>query len=429
MTRTKDTTVVSVLHPVCCGLDIHKQFVTACLMTIDSMGKETSLLESFGTFTDDLVRLREWLLEHECPIVALESTGVYWRPVHNLLEGYLNVVLVNARHIKNLPGRKTDMSDCQWIATLLRVGFLKASFIPPKAVRQWRELTRYRRSLVEALGDAKRQAHKLLESSNIKIDSVVSDLFGKTGRNLMDLLLKDHGELTLQAVHTCLRGRLKPKATELFRAVQGFFDDHHRWMLRQMLESVDQQEANLAKVESRLRNLLQPHDELIDRITQIPGIGATSAYAILSETGSTLESFPNAGALCSWAGVCPANNESAGKRRSTRSPVRRSHLRTHLVEAAWGAVKTKSSYLRSKYFSLKSRLGPKKAIMAIAHRILKALYYIIKQGDSFRDLGENYLIELRRRSITSYLSRQAKKLGMVMVSESTWNQMIDRSPA
>ena len=429
MTRTKDTTVVSVLHPVCCGLDIHKQFVTACLMTIDSMGKETSLLESFGTFTDDLVRLREWLLEHECPIVALESTGVYWRPVHNLLEGCLAVVLVNARHIKNLPGRKTDMSDCHWIATLLRVGFLKASFIPPKAVRQWRELTRYRRSLVEALGDAKRQAHKLLESSNIKIDSVVSDLFGKTGRNLMDLLLKDHAELTLEAVHTCLRGRLKPKATELFRAVQGFFDDHHRWMLRQMLESVDQQEANLAKVESRLRNLLQPNDELIDRITQIPGIGATSAYAILSETGTTLESFPNAGALCSWAGVCPANNESAGKRRSTRSPVRRSYLRTHLVEAAWGAVKTKSSYLRSKYFSLKSRLGPKKAIMAIAHRILKALYYIIKQGDSFRDLGENYLIELRRRSITSYLVRQAKKLGMVMVSESTWNQMIDRSPA
>jgi transposase len=429
MTRTKDTTVVSVLHPVCCGLDIHKQFVTACLMTVDSMGKETSLLESFGTFTDDLVRLREWLLDHECPIVALESTGVYWRPVHNLLEGCLAVVLVNARHIKNLPGRKTDMSDCQWIATLLRVGFLKASFIPPKAVRQWRELTRYRRSLVEALGDAKRRAHKLLESSNIKIDSVVSDLFGKTGRNLMDLLLKDRSELTLQAVHTCLRGRLKPKATELFRAVQGFFDDHHRWMLRQMLESVDQQEANLAKVESRLRNLLQPHDELINRITQIPGIGNTSAYAILSETGSTLESFPNAGALCSWAGVCPANNESAGKRRSTRSPVRRSHLRTHLVEAAWGAVKTKSSYLRSKYFSLKSRLGPKKAIMAIAHRILKALYYIIKQGDSFRDLGENYLIELRRRSITSYLARQAKKLGMVMVSESTWNQMIDRSPA
>ena len=297
MTRTKDTTVVTVLHPICCGLDIHKQFVTACLMTMDSMGKERSVLESFGTFTDDLVRLREWLLEHECPVVALESTGVYWRPVHNILEGYLTVVLVNARHIKNLPGRKTDMSDCQWIATLLRVGFVKASFIPPKTVRHWRELTRYRRSLVEALGDVKRQVHKLLESSNIKIDSVVSVLFGKTGRNLMDLLAKDQAELTLQAVHTCLKGRLKTKATELFRAVQGFFEDHHRWMLREMLERIDQQEANLARVESRLRDLLQPHDELIERITQIPGIGATSAYAILSETGTTLESFPNAASL------------------------------------------------------------------------------------------------------------------------------------
>ena len=429
MTRTKDTTVVTVLHPICCGLDIHKQFVTACLMTMDSMGKERSVLESFGTFTDDLVRLREWLLEHECPVVALESTGVYWRPVHNILEGYLTVVLVNARHIKNLPGRKTDMSDCQWIATLLRVGFVKASFIPPKTVRHWRELTRYRKSLVEAIGDVKRQVHKLLESSNIKIDSVVSVLFGKTGRNLMDLLAEDQTELTLQAVQACLKGRLKTKATELFRAVQGFFEDHHRWMLREMLDRIDQQEANLARVESRLRDLLQPHDELIERMTQIPGIGATSAYAILSETGTTLESFPNAAALCSWAGVCPANNESAGKRRSTRSPVRQNYVRTHLVESAWGAVKTKGSYLRSKYFSLKSRLGPKKAIMAIAHRILKALYYIIKHGDSFRDLGENYLIEIRRQSITSYLERQAKKLGMVMVSESIWNQIINRSPA
>lgn len=429
MTRSKDTTVVTVLHPICCGLDVHKEFVTACLLTTDCLGQETSVLESFGTFTDDLVRLREWLLEHECLIAAMESTGVYWRPVHNILEGYLAVVLVNARHIKNLPGRKTDMRDCQWIATLLRVGFLKASFIPPKVIRQWRDLTRYRRSLVEALGDVKRQVHKLLESSNIKIDSVVSVLFGKTGRNLMELLAKDHGELTLEAVQTCLRGRLRSKATELFRAVQGFFEDHHRWILREMLDRVDQHEANLASVESRLRDLMQPHDELIDRITRIPGIGSTSAYAILSETGTTLESFPNAGAFCSWAGVCPANNESAGKRRSTRSPVRRNHLRTHLVEAAWGAVKKKGSYLRSKYFSLRSRLGPKKAIMAIAHRILKALYYIIKHGDSFRDLGEDYLMELRRRSITSYLERQAKKLGMVLLPESMWKLMIHGSPA
>jgi len=429
MTRGKDTTVVTVLHPICCGLDVHKEFVTACVMTTECQGQETSVLESFGTFTDDLVRLRDWLLEHECPIVAMESTGVYWRPVHNILEGHLSVVLVNARHIKNLPGRKTDMSDCQWIATLLRVGFLKASFIPPKTVRHWRDLTRYRRSLVEALGDVKRQVHKLLESSNIKIDSVVSVLFGKTGRNLMELLVKDQSELTLEAVQTCLRGRLRSKATELFRAVQGFFEDHHRWMLREMLDRVDQHEANLARVESRLRDLMQPHNELIGRMAEVPGIGSTSACAILSETGTTLESFPNAGAFCSWTGVCPANNESAGKRRSTRSPVRRNHLRTHLVEAAWGAVKKKGTYFRSKYFSLRSRLGPKKAIMAIAHRILKALYYIIKHGDSFRDLGEDYLMDLKRRSITSYLQRQAKKLGMVLLPESMCKLMTDGSSA
>jgi len=398
-------------------------------MTTNSSDEETLLLETFGTFTDDLIRLREWLLGHECPVVALESTGVYWRPVHNILEGYLNVVLVNARHIKNLPGRKTDMSDCQWIATLLRVGFLKGSFIPPKIVRQWRDLTRYRRSLVEGLGDVKRQVHKLLESSNIKIDSVVSVLFGKTGRNLLELLAQKPGKLTMEAVQTCLRGTLKKKATELFRSVQGFFEDHHRWLLRDMLHRVDLYERDVKKVESRLKDLMEPHAELVHRLCQIPGIAPTSAYAILSETGTTLESFPNAAALCSWAGVSPANNESAGKRRSTRSPVRRNHLRTHLVEAAWGAIKKKGTYLRSKYFSLRSRLGPKKAIMAIAHKILKALYNIIKHGESFRDLGEDYLIELRSRSVISYIQRQAKKLGMVVLPEGIWKMMLHPSPA
>jgi transposase len=429
MIQFQHTSVVTVLHPICCGLDVHKKFVTACLMSTDAMGKETSLIETFGTFTDDLIKLREWLLEHECPIVALESTGVYWKPVHNILETYLAVILVNARHIKNLPGRKTDLSDCQWIATLLRVGFLKASFIPEKTVRQWRDLTRYRKSLVEALGDIKRQVHKLLESSNIKIDSVASVLFGKTGRNLMELLMKDKGELTLEEVQSCLMGKLKSKSIELFRSVQGFFEEHHRWLLQQLLDRVSQHEANLGMVESRLRDLMQRHDELIDRVTQIPGIGLTAAYAILSEIGTTLESFRNVAALCSWAGVCPANNESAGKRRSTKSPVRRNHLRTHLVEAAWGAVKAKGTYFRSKYFSLRSRLGPKKAIMAIAHRILKALYSIIKHGDSFKDLGGDYLTELRSRSITSYLQRQAKKLDLVLVPQALWDQMIHRSLA
>jgi transposase len=350
---------------------------------------------------------------------------VYWKPVHNILEGYLSVVLVNARHIKNLPGRKTDISDSQWIATLLSAGLVKGSFIPPKMVRHWRDVSRYRKSLVQALGDVKRQVHKLLESSNIKIDSVVSVLFGKTGRNLMNLLADEGAELTLEQVQRCLRGTLKSKAEELFRAIQGFFDSHHRWLLGHMLQRVDELEANLSRVQARLSDLFQPHEDLVKRMTQVPGIAPTAAYAILSEIGTTLDTFPNASALSSWAGVCPGNNESAGKRRSTKSPVRRSHLRTHLVEAAWGAVKQKNSYFRSKYFSLRSRLGPKKAIMAIAHRILKALYHIIKHGDTFKDLGEDYLIELKSRSITSYVERQAAKLGLVLVPKSLWDAMID----
>jgi len=424
MTQVKDTTVVTVLHPICCGLDVHKKFITACLLSTDSMGSERSELAAFDTFTDDLIRLRQWLMDHQCPIVALESTGVYWRPIHNILEDHITVVLVNARHIKNLPGRKTDMKDCQWIATLLRVGFVKGSFIPPKHVRQWRDLTRYRKSLVHALGDVQRQVHKLLQTSNIKIDSVVSVLFGKTGRSLMQLLLKDKAEVTLEAVEKCLKGRLKSKGPELFRAVQGFFEDHHRWMLREMLERVEQIEGNLARVKSRLKDLLEPYEELIHRITDVPGIAPTSAYAILSEMGTTLDSFPNAAALCSWAGVCPGNNESAGKRGKTRSPVRRNHLRTHLVEVAWAAVRAKGTYYRSKYFSMRSRLGPQKAIMAVAHRILKALYSIIKHGASFKELGEDYLVDLRRESMTSYLERQAAKLGLIVVPLAVWNLRI-----
>ena len=195
MPPRQDSTMLSMMHEVCCGLDVHKESISACLIRTDADGQEIYEMEVFETFTDELLRLRDWLLHFKCPIVALESTGVYWRPVHNILEADLKVVLANARHIKNLPGRKTDMSDCQWIAGLLRVGLIKGSFIPEQHVRKWRDLSRYRRSLVQQVGDAKREAHKLLESANIKIDSVASELFGRTGRNLMALLVKDNGEL------------------------------------------------------------------------------------------------------------------------------------------------------------------------------------------------------------------------------------------
>ena len=416
MTRTKHTAVVTVLHPICCGLDVHKETVNACLIVTNSDGEDIAQFKVFGTFTDELIRMREWLLAHECPLVVMESTGVYWRPVHNILEGYLQVVLANARHIKHLPGRKTDMADSQWIAGLLRVGLLKGAFIPPKEVRVWRDLNSHRKRLVETMGDAKRRVHKLFESSNVMIDSVVSDLFGRTGRNLMKLLIdKEPREVTKEDVEECLRGKLKAKGDELFRSIQGFFEGHHRWLLQEQLDIIDYVQEGIRRVEARLKELFEPYSDLMDRMIEIPGINLVAAYAILSEIGTTLEDFRTAAALCSWCGVCPGNNESAGKRFGTRSPVRSSRLRTFLVEAAWGAIRVKDTYFRAKYFRLRARLGPKKAIMAIAHRLLKGIYHVVKHGSSFKDLGEDYLINLRRPENINYLMRLADKLGFKVV--------------
>jgi transposase len=416
MTRTKHTDVLSVLHPICCGLDVHKEVVNACLVVTNSAGKDVSVFKVFQTFTDDLKRLREWLLAHECPIVAMESTGVYWRSVHNILEGYLRVVLVNARHVKNMPGRKTDTADSQWIAGLLRVGMVKGGFIPPKEVRRWRDINGYRKRLVETVGDAKRRVHKLFECCNVKIDSVVTDLFGRTGRNLMNLLIaKPCQEITEEDVKVCLKGKLKPKGAELFRSIQGFFEDHHRWLLQEQLDIIDSLQERIKGAEARLKELFDPYKDLMKRMLEIPGINLVAAYAILSEIGTTLDAFCSAAALCSWCGVCPGNNQSAGKRFHTRSPVRSSRLRTFLVEAAWAAVRVKGTYFRAKYFSLRARLGPKKAILAIAHRLLKGIYHVVKHGSSFRDLGEDYLININRLKKLNYVIRLAEKLGFRLV--------------
>ncbi|MGC8604692.1 MAG: IS110 family transposase, partial [Desulfomonilaceae bacterium] len=299
------------------------------------------------------------------------------------------------------------MSDSHWVCGLLRVGLLKGSFIPEKHVRQWRDLTRYRRSKIEDLGDAKRQVHKLFESANIKIDSVASQIFTRTGRNLMELLLKKGQELTLEEVKQCLRGKIKSKGEELHRAIQGFFEDHHRWLLEKMLANVEHLEHLINDIQLRLRGLLKPYEDAIDRLNEIPGIDFISAYSIISETGPTLSSFPNTASFCSWAGVCPGNNESAGKRHSGQSPVYKGNLKTILIEVAWAAVRAKRSYYRAKFFSLRSRPGPKKAIVAIAHRILKAIYHVLKHGAKFKDLGEDYLSDLHKNSKLNYLIRQA----------------------
>lgn len=372
-------------------------------------------MEEFATFTEDLIRMRAWLLDHECPIVAMESTGIYWRPVHNVLEGYMEVILVNARHIKNVPGRKTDISDSKWLAGLLRHGLLKGSFIPPKEVRDWRDLTRLRRTYVESLADYKRRVHKLFESANVKIDSVVSDLFGKTGRNLMRLLSEGSAEITLELVESCLCGKLKSKGDELFRSIKGFFTGHHRYLLCSLLSTITAFECQIEAINDRLRKVMETREPLLAKLIEVCGISEVSARAILAEIGPTMDPFRSSAALCSWAGLCPGNNESAVKRHSGRSPVFRHHLKTIMIEVAWAAVKVKGSYYREKYYRLKARRGSRRAIVAIAHRLLKAIYYIIRDGVSFRDLGEDYLNVQNSPARLKRLREQAEKMGYQLV--------------
>lgn len=343
MTQKLDTTFVTITHPVCCGLDVHKKKISACLITVDEIGQEQFEIKEFTTFTKDLINLRKWLLAYDCPIVAMKSTGVYWRPVHNVLEGFMEVILVNARHIKNVPGRKTDISDSKWLAGLLRYGLVKGSFIPPREVRQWRELTRLRRVYTESLGDYKRRVHKLFETANIKIDSVVSDLFGTTGRNLISLLCKSECELTFKDIQGCVKGGLKSKVKELYHSIQGFFE-YHRFQLIGMMETISGFESQIAGITERLDQLISPHQDILDRLDEIPGINKVSAQSILGEIGVTLDEFTCMAALASWAGLCPGNNESAGKRKSGRSSVHGHPFKTILIEVAWAAIKKKNSY-------------------------------------------------------------------------------------
>lgn len=414
MTQKDNSKLIGIVHPICCGLDVHKESISACVIYGDKDGIDQYDVEAFGTFTYELMRLRSWLLDHECPVVAMESTGIYWRPVHNVIEESFQVILVNARDIKNVPGRRTDIGDSKWLAGLLRHGLLKSSFIPPMVVRQWRDLTRLRKKYVQTVGDYRKRTHKLFESANIKIDSVVSDLFGVTGRNLMQLLIK--GEpLQLSDIESCVRGKLRGKETELFRSIQGFFTGHHRFILKMILETVIGLEAQIAGLDEQIRSAMAEHKPLLNRMKKAAGISDVSSCDILAEIGPTLDTFSTDTALVSWSGLCPGNNESAGKRKSGRSHVRKHHLKTIMIEVAWAAVKKKGSYFKDKYYRLKARRGAKKAIVAIAHRILLGIYHVIKDGVEFRDLGEEYLKHRHKSQKVSILRRQAMSLGYDLI--------------
>jgi len=415
MNQNQYNEIISVVHPVCCGLDVHKKVISACLITTDELGMEHTTVKEFGTFTEDLYELREWLFENECPTVAMESTGIYWRPVHNILEGYFQVVLVNARHVKNVPGRKTDIEDSCWLSGLLKHGLLKASFIPSKEIRHWRDLTRYRKKHVQNIGEYKQRTQKLLESANIKIDSVLSDLFGVSGRNLLNLLINKEAEITLKDITSVIHGRVKPKASELLKSIQGHFTKHHASLLRLNLDTVNFHEQQIKIIDESIKAIMSDIEPLVQALDNIPGVDEVSARAILAEIGISLDEFPNSSYLCSWAGLCPGNNESGGKRKSGHSPVKKHELKTLMTEVAHAAVKKQGSYYKEKYHRLKSRRGPKKAIIAIAHKILKVIYNIVKHGQEYKELGEDYLHRQHQKSQKRNLEKQAAKHGFKLV--------------
>jgi transposase len=415
MTTRNERTIVNIVNPICCGLDVHKESISACIFFNDSEGKEHTIIREFSTFTDDLMRFRNWLIANDCKIVAMESTGVYWHPVHNILEGHVSIVLVNARDIKNVPGRKTDIKDSEWLAGLLRHGLLRSSFIPPKEVRTWRDLTRLRRKYVNSQSDYKKRVQKLFESANIKIDSVISDLFGVTGRNLMSLLAAGHTDITMKDIENCVRGSLKGKTHELYRSIKGFFTDNHCFMLRTLLSTIASLEDTIRSLDKRIKSLMVNHEELLKRMKEVPGISDISARDIIAEIGTTLETFPSDTRLASWCGLCPGNNESAGKRKNGKNHTGKNQIKPVMTEVAWAAARTKNTYYHEKYYRLKTRRGHKKAIVAIAHRIIKCLYAIIKYGAHYRELGMEYLDQKTKTAKLTRLRKQAKSLGFHLI--------------
>jgi transposase len=391
------------------GLDVHQATVVACLLSVLDSGKVKKEIRSFGTTTRELLRLRDWLLGQGCTRVAMESTGVYWKPVYTILEGSLDLTVANAQQIKNVPGRKTDVKDAEWIADLLLHGLLKPSFVPPKPIRELRDLTRYRRKLADSQSAECNRLLKVLETANIKLASVASDVFGVSGMEMLDALAE--GTATPAEMAELARGRLRGKIPQLEPALDGRMEEHHRYMLKLQLRRLRDLDKDLAELDARIQEKLKPYQKQVELLREIPGVDWILAAVIVAELGVDMKVFGSSGRVAVWAGVCPGNHESAGKRRNVRVTKGNVHLKTALVEAAHAAARTKGTYLRDKYFRLKARRGAKRAVVAIGHKILVAIYHMLSGDVSYHDLGDLYLDKLNKHHLTRNLVRRLERLG------------------
>jgi len=388
-----------------CGMDVHKATV---VVTIRGKGIK-SVTKSYSTFTSSLIKLKEWLKKHGITHIAMESTGVYWKPVFNVLGDDFVILLVNARHVKNVPGHKTDKKDSRWLVKLLLSGLLKGSFIPERPFRELRDLTRYRKKLVQQVTADKNRFLKILEDANIKLSMVLSNVFGVSGSKMVNHILSVESyrpEELMQYVH----GKVKASREDIQEALTGYITDHHKFMLRTILGNMAKTESTIAEIDQKLDAVLEPYKLERELLETVPGVGREVAIAIIAEIGTDMSRFPDQKHLASWAGMSPGSNESAGKNKSGRTTHGNKNLRSALTEAGWAAAKTKNTYFSSKYKSLVGRRGKKKAIVALGHKILIAAYFIIKDKVEYKELGEDYLNNFRKDKLIAYYKMQIERL-------------------
>lgn len=390
------------------GLDVHKETVVACILygRLDRRPKKET--KTFGTTVKELLKLQDWLAEHKVTDVAMESTGVYWKPVWNILEGNVTLILANAQRIKNVPGRKTDVSDANWIAKLLRAGLIESSFVPPVEFRDLRDLTRYRRKLLGHATSEKNRIHKILQDANIKISTYVSDVFGVSGHALLQSIL--NGEvLEMEEVRALVKTTLKKKVPQIVDALNNRIRSHHRELIQMHYDHLSYIEKQIEELESKINQLVTPYQEEMDLLITIPGIKQDAAAGILAEIGIDMSQFPSDGNIASWGGFSPGNNESAGKKKSTKSTKGNKGLKAVLCQVAWAAMKTKDSRLSSFYYRIVKRRGPYKANMALAHLILRIIYQMLKTKTPYQELGWDYLPSKERKK--EYFIKKLKTMG------------------
>ncbi|MCY4122480.1 MAG: IS110 family transposase [Acidobacteria bacterium] len=399
------------MYPRCAGLDVHSRCVNACAR-IATGRKATTEHREFATTTAGLFELSEWLTEAGCTHVAMEATGVYWKPVWHILEDEesLTPVLANPLHIRNVPGRKSDRKDAAWIADLLAHGLIEGSFVPPAPIQALRDLTRTRKQLMREIARHTLRVQKTLEDANVKLTRVVTDILGTSGRAILSALIA--GETDPERLADCTTGRLKADRAEIVAAVHGRVTEHHRFLLKLHLTQVDALTAAVQQVEQQADEVLGPFREAADRLTTIPGVSETVARVIIAEVGVDMAQFPTAGHLVSWAGLCPRLDESAGKRRSTRIRYANPWLKTTLVQAAWAATRKNGSYLQAQFRRLRGRCGPKKAIVAVAASMLTAAYFMLRDEKDYHDLGGRYLADRDKERTTQSLLRRLRNLGV-----------------